>query len=61
MNKDLCTSVEQSQKLIELGIDINTADMHYYKDSFGYYIEGLYNSKDLKDGFELKGIEYIPA
>lgn len=60
MNK-ICTSIEQSKKLLELGIDINTADMHYYKDSFGYYIEGLYNSKDLKDGFELKGIEYIPC
>ena len=28
MNK-ICTSIEQSKKLIELGIDVNTADMHY--------------------------------
>ena len=28
MNK-ICTSIDQSQKLIELGIDINTADMRY--------------------------------
>lgn len=28
MNK-ICTTVEQSKKLIELGIDVNTADMHY--------------------------------
>ena len=28
MNK-ICTSIEQSQKLIELGIDINTADMFW--------------------------------
>lgn len=28
MNK-ICTSIEQSKKLIELGIDINTADMYY--------------------------------
>jgi len=28
MNK-ICTSIEQSQKLIELGIDVNTADMDY--------------------------------
>ena len=28
MNK-ICTSIEQSKKLIELGIDINTADMHH--------------------------------
>lgn len=28
MNK-ICTSIEQSQKLIELGIDVNTADMYW--------------------------------
>lgn len=28
MNK-ICTTIEQSQKLIELGIDVNTADMEY--------------------------------
>lgn len=28
MNK-ICTSLEQSQRLIELGIDVNTADMCY--------------------------------
>ena len=28
MNK-ICTSIEQSQKLIELGIDVNTADIIY--------------------------------
>ena len=28
MNK-ICTSIEQSEKLIELGIDVNTADMYY--------------------------------
>ena len=28
MNK-ICTSPEQSQKLLELGIDVNTADMCY--------------------------------
>lgn len=26
----ICTSIEQSKKLIELGIDITTADMYYY-------------------------------
>lgn len=30
MNKDY-TSVEQSQKLIKLGIDKTTSDMHYDK------------------------------
>ena len=28
MNK-ICTSIDQSKKLIELGIDVNTADMRY--------------------------------
>ena len=28
MNK-ICTSIDQSQKLIELGVDINTADMYW--------------------------------
>ena len=28
MNK-ICTSIEQSKKLIELGVDVNTADMYY--------------------------------
>lgn len=32
MNK-ICTSLEQSQKLIELGIDINTADMYHAPDA----------------------------
>lgn len=27
----ICTTIEQSQKLIELGIDVNTADMHYVR------------------------------
>ena len=25
----ICTSIEQSKKLIELGIDVNTADMYW--------------------------------
>ena len=28
MNK-ICTTIEQSQKLMELGLDVNTADMYY--------------------------------
>ncbi len=28
MNK-ICTTIEQSKKLIELGLDVNTADMYY--------------------------------
>ena len=44
----ICTDIEQSKKLIELGIDINTADMMWddwslidegWKLSVGYYPE----------------------
>ena len=37
MNK-ICTSLEQSKRLIELGIDVNSADMVYHKN-----LEGTYN------------------
>ena len=37
MNK-ICTSIEQSKRLIELGIDANSADMVYHKN-----LEGTYN------------------
>lgn len=30
----ICTSIEQSKKLIELGLDTNTADMYYIYDGF---------------------------
>ena len=40
MNK-LCTSIEQSQKLIELGIDVNTADMLWTYDFTVNDINGL--------------------
>ena len=35
MNK-ICTTIEQSKKLIKLGIDVNTVDMYYQYD---YYIK----------------------
>lgn len=40
MNK-ICTSLEQSQKLIELGVDVNTADMCYIngKPNIGFLSE----------------------
>lgn len=36
MNK-ICTSLEQSKRLIELGIDVNSADMVYHKNLNGTY------------------------
>ena len=40
MNK-ICTSLEQSKKLIELGIDVKTADMYWWDSSKKYYIEAM--------------------
>lgn len=40
MNK-ICTSIEQSQKLIELGIDVKTADMVWTYDFVVNDINGL--------------------
>lgn len=68
MNK-ICTDIEQSKKLIELGIDISTADMVYLKSYFedeeeysllvGSYHEG-YTEKD--DGTIVPVFdEHIPA
>ena len=36
MNK-ICTSIEQSKRLIELGIDVNSSDMVYHKELNGTY------------------------
>lgn len=35
----ICTTIEQSKKLVEHGIDANTADMHYtFAEDFSMYI-----------------------
>lgn len=56
MNK-ICTSIEQSQKLIELGVDINTADM-YYPNRIG--IDNYPLPIEWKNGLRLLSQE-IPA
>lgn len=54
MNK-ICTDIHQSKKLIELGIDTNTADMYWWATSLRYYIEAM----DDGDFNEAEG--HIPA
>ena len=57
----LSTNLEQSKKLIELGLDVNTADMHYFSDG--------YNPTKLNVGYSAENAkfyrgtenEYIPA
>ena len=36
-NTQICTNKEQSKKLIDLGLNPNTADMHHYRWSEGYW------------------------
>ena len=40
MNK-ICTSIEQSKKLIELGINIKTADMYWWYSGNRYCVESM--------------------
>ena len=54
MNK-ICTSIEQSKKLIELGIDRKSSDMYWWYTSLRYYIEAM----DDGDFNEAEG--HIPA
>lgn len=54
MNK-ICTTIEQSEKLIESGIDVNTADMYWWSSSKRSYIEAM----DDGDFNEAEG--HIPA
>ena len=41
MENHIATTIEQSKKLIELGIDVNTADMYWWATSKRYYIEAM--------------------
>jgi hypothetical protein len=68
MNK-ICTSIEQSKKLIELRIDVNTADMVYLRSYFeetGEYnlLVGSYHESyaEKEDGTLIPVFdEHIPA
>lgn len=63
MNK-ICTSLEQSQKLIELGIDVSTADMHYSTWTIlneGEYILSPNQGETIEELQEAYGNQVIPA
>lgn len=48
MNK-ICTSLEQSKKLLELGIDVNTADIYLYEGTDGNYYPKFPIERDYGD------------
>ena len=50
MNK-ICTDIQQSQKLIELGVDINTADM-FWDTLFAKNPEAQVNNHHLVDEYD---------
>lgn len=63
MNK-ICTSLEQSKKLIELGIDVSTADMHYSTWTIlnkGEYILSPNQGETIEELQEDYGNQIIPA
>lgn len=63
MNK-ICTSIKQSKKLIKLGFDVNTADMHYSTWvilSEGEYILSPNQGKTIEELQEDYGKQVIPA
>ena len=62
MNK-ICTTIEQSKKLIELGIDVNTADMHYSTWTIlnGEYILSPNQGETIEELQEDYGNQVIPA
>ena len=57
MNSKICTSIEQSKKLIELGIDINTADIMWTALNWQ---ETEYYMEVKNEGFDMPK-KYIPA
>jgi len=59
MNK-ICTSIEQSKKLIELGIDVYTADMYWWI-CYGDKLSANPYTEEVKKGFEKHCLECIPA
>ena len=63
MNK-ICTSIEQSKKLIELGIAVNTADMHYSTWTIlneGEYILSPNQGETIEELQEDYGNQVVPA
>lgn len=66
--KKICTSLEQSKKLVELGLDVNTADMCWTNHLFNAFLSSWriestspQEYKNLLDGFAVRGYLIEPA
>ncbi len=56
----ICTNIKQSQKLIELGIDVNSADTHYVRqktDFMGNPVDGKWSEP--RYGYNSKYAHYV--
>ena len=59
---NIATTIEQSKKLIELGLNTDTADMFYYKENIFNNALSVFNGQLLVRGnSELKDEDTIPA
>ena len=56
------TDLEQSKKLAEI-LPVESADMHYWKRTWreNDYAISVGHSKEWQEGFESKGVKYIPC
>ena len=62
METKIATNENQSKKLIELGIDVHTADMYYYKENVFNNALATFNGALLVKGNSKPEVEYtIPA
>jgi len=52
MESKIATDLEQSKKLLELGIDADTADMHWESISDDDHRLGLFTAKETKESLE---------
>ena len=56
----IATTIEQSKKLMELGLDINSADMYWW-NCHGFRLSANPYTEEVKKGFESHQLECIPA
>ena len=69
MKTKICTSIDQSKKLLELGVDVNTADMFYAdlfidnKHKYIVYPLETYGFKTFKDTNKIENtkLKFIPC
>ena len=61
MKTKICTSIEQSERLVKLGLDKSTADMHYFSDGYNLTRLDIGYDKDNAKFYRGTKNKYIPA